>query len=534
MALEYRFLVDTLRDYSFAGYANDVTIYTKSATFKSGALSAYDAIAASSYMEIKLSNANGDFNLQDSTSKYYGKLRRGTLVKAQASLNGSNWTTLSVLKISDIIPVYSMKGDHDVILKCSDVLKGFLNQDFVAPLQTNVRIDEILDAIHATAKAIYPYESYYQFFGHSSIGDGRSPFDGGVWADFETAETTLPFYGDNLDRGQGVKAGQYIKDAVQAEIFGLYWFSPRSERFRFLSRYHASDTAISWYLNTTITDVPVYSYARDLVNDFALGYFPRAIGAANSVLWASDNVPFQLNAQETRRIAVKYRDPNQASASVGALVVDDLIRGVDFIANSEADGSGTDWTHFLTVTLLKGTATSEIVFYNRKIGDPAYITTLQVKGTPITAYNKEIAYGYNDDSIVGEGDNPDLGNDRASSSETLFAISDIDFAQAYADFKVNAFGDPLYVIEHLTIPVKSDDIVTQTQVLTRSIGDVINFTDPANAHDLDYMIVGESHSITPQTTPPTHTVVYTLRPTNRGGLFILDESTYGGGDIFSF
>jgi hypothetical protein len=501
---------------------------------KSGAMGAYDPIGTSAYMELVLSNANGDFNLQDTSAKYYGKVRRGTLVKAQGSLDGTTWTTLSVLKISDIVPTYSMSGDHSITLKCADILKGFLDQDFIAPLQTNVRTDQVLTALHSKSNAIYPYESYYQFLDHTSIGDGRAPFEGSVWTDFETGETTFPYYGDNLDRGQGVKVGQYIKDAVQAEIFGLYWFSPRSERFKFLSRYHASDTAISWYITTAITDVPTYSYARDLVNDFALGYYPRAIGAEDSILWQSDSVPFAVTARSTKRMTAKYRDPDNPSASVGALAVNELERGVDFIANSEADGSGEDWTRFITITLLKGTASSELVIYNRKEGDPAYLTTLQVKGTPITAYNKEIAYAYNDNSVFGLGSDQTTGNDRAATSENLFAVSGIDFAQAYADFKVNAFGDPLFVIERLNIVVKSEDTTTQAQVLARSIGDVINFVDIENSHNLDYMIVGESHNIIPNTVPAMHTVTYTLRPTSRGALFILDESTSDGGDIFSF
>jgi hypothetical protein len=534
MALDYRILLDTLRDYTFTGYFNDISTSCTHINMQSGAVGVYDPVAAPAYLELRLSNANGDFNLQNPSAKYYGRVRRGTLVKVQASLNGGAWTTLSVLKINSIVPTYTMQGDHELTVKATDILQDFLNQEFVPPLQTNVRVDQILDKVHETRAAIWPYESYYQFIGHTSIGDGKSPFDGSLFTDFETAETSLPFYGDNLDKGQGVRVQQYLKDAVAAEIFGLYWFSPRNEFFHALSRYHAADTAVTWNIDTTITDVPVYTYGRDLVNDYSLSYYPRAIGDEASVLWTSENVPFQIAAQSYKRITVRYRDPNIESAAVGALEVIDLVRGTDFIANSESDGSGDDWSRFISASLIKGAASSEILFYNRKVGDPAHITFLQIRGTPITAYNKETVYGYNDDSIFGVGSDESTGNDRASGSESLYAVSDIVFAQDYADFKVAAYGDPTYAIERLTIPIKSNDDITQAKVLSHSIGDVINFQDDDNQHDSDYMIVGEKHTITPNTTPATHIVTYTLRPSLRAGLFVLDESSYGGGDTFAF
>lgn len=532
--MHYKFTIDTNRDYLFTGANHDITTYVKKFTLNFGLAMPFDPIGAGAYMELTLNNADGDFLIEQPTAKYYGRVRRGTLVRAQASLNGSTWVNLGTLKITQIIPIFADNGAHEVTLKCSDIMADFLNRDFVPPLQTNVRIDEILAKLHATAAAIWPYESYYQFIGHTSIGDGRSPFDGSVWTDFETAETTLPFYGDNLDRGQGVKVSQYVKDAVQAEIFGIYWFSPRDELFHFISRYHASDNEPVWYVTSLIMQTPRFTYGRDLVNDFSLGYYPRAIGAENSVLYSSDNVPFQIPARGTKRLTLKYRDPDNESASVGAIAVNDLVKGVDIIANTESDGSGLDKTSLLDLTLIKGAASAELIISNRKRGDPSYITTLQLRGTPITAYNKEIAYGYNDDSIFGLGSDQSTGNDRASASENLYAVSDIDFAQDYADFKVSSNSQPQQAIEKLVIRLIPDDTATETQVLNRTIGDVINVSDSYTGHDMDYMIVGEMHNVEPNTTPATHVVTYTLRPSNRSSLFVIGESTYGGGATFSF
>jgi hypothetical protein len=532
--LHYRILLDTQRNGLFTGYANDITSYVKRISLQFGANAAYEYMATNAYMELVLDNSGGDFNLQNPNAKYYGKVRRGTLVRVQASLNASTWVTLGTLKIQNKTPSYTMNGDHELILSATDTIQSFLSQEFIPPLLTNVRVDEILDAAFETTILVWPYESYYQFIGHTSIGDGRAPFVGSEFTEFETAETTLSFYGDNLDKGDGVSLQDYIKKAVQAEIFGLFYFSPRDELIHFLSRYHASDTGVVWDIDTTITDAPMYTDGRDLVNDYTLSFSPREIGTANSLLWESQSVPIQIAAQESKLIIAKYRNPDFPTAAVGALAVDIPVKGVDLIANSESDGSGEDWTRFLFPSVKYGAASSEIRIYNRKVGDPAYITTLQLKGTPITAYDKETVRGYNDDSVFGLGDDETTGNDRAVGSDTMDAIDDVDFAQSVADFKVNTFGTPITVIERLSIPVKPNDTVTQAKVLTTTIGDVINFQDSANSHDLDYMIVGERHTINPQTTPPSHMVTYTLRPTERGSVFIIGESFSDANDTLSF
>lgn len=528
----YRIKLDTERDASFTGYHNDITVYVANLRWQSGLTTAWDVLANPAYLELTLANQSGDFALENTSAKYYGKLRRGNLVKVEMAVTLSTWVTMVVLKISDLVPIYSRDGNHQVIVKCKDIMSDFLSQTFIPPLQTDVRIDQILDELHAGAAALWPYETYYQFIGHSSIGDGRAPFYGPDLTDFETAETTLPFFGDNLDRGNGVTAQQYLKDAVEAEIYGIYWFSVRDELFHFLSRYHASDTASSWTIDDTVMDIPSYSFGRDLVNDFAFSYFPRAIGDEHSILFQSDNVPFSIAARSYKQMILKYRDPNNESATVGALAVDDMVKGTDFIANQEQDGSGDDWTRFLSVTLYKGASSTKAIFFNRKVGDPAYITTLQLRGTPITAYNKETVFGYNDTSIAGDGLDNSTGNDRKSLSQTLSAISDTDFAQDYANYRVNTFAEPAQVLERIGITVKETDTVTRNQILNRTIGDVITVNDRNTGHLLDYMIVGEIHAATPH--DGIHNTTYIVRPTNKGALFILDSSYSNDGDTLSF
>lgn len=527
----YKILLDTERDYTFTGFLNDITKYVKRFSCQQGLAGVWDGVANTSYLELALNNADGDFSFINTSALYYGKLRLGTMVRVQISIDAVTWANLCTLKISSMSPEYAIDGKHEIVLKCNDLMADFQNQEFVAPLLTNVRVDQALDALHERANAFWPYESYYQFPDHTAPDDGRGPYHAPDWTNFGTAETTLTYIGDNLDKGEGVKVQQYLKDAMQAEVFGIYWFSMRSEQWRFLSRYHASDTAVSWYITDKKFSPPKFTYGRDFVNDYSLSYYPRAIGTAHSTLWTNTSA-IQINARDTKRITLKYRDPDNPSSTVGALAVDDLVRDVDFIANSEQDGSGDDWTRFLSPTLIKGPSSSEVIFFNRKVGDPAYLTTLQLRGTPITSYNKESVRGYNSDSNFGLGSDQSTGNDRKSKPASYFAISDAETAQAIADYMVNVFSNPQEVIERLSITVNPTDTATMTQVMNRTIGDVINVTDALTGHDMDYMIVAEQHSVNPQN--ELHNVTYTLRPSNRAALFILDTSFSDAGDTLSF
>jgi hypothetical protein len=494
--------------------------------------SPYDYISNAAYLQLTIDNSDGAFLLEQPSADYYGYLRRGTLVRVQMSRNAATWTNMVTLKIEEINPIFVADGSHEVTIKCTDIMAEFLNKDFIAPLQTDVTTDEIITKAHTGAAAIWPYESYYQFIGHTSIGDGKAPFYGPDWIDFEVGETTFPFYGDNLDKGQGTKLQQYIKDAVQAEVFGIYYFSPKEEKFKFLSRYHASDTAVSWNVTSSIMDIPKYTSGRDLVNEFTLAYYPRAQGSSGTVLYQSDSVPIKIAQNSFKRITARYRDVGNENSSVGALEVLGIVKDTDITVNGLADGTGNNVVSFVDITLVKGAASSEIIIANRREVRPVYVTFLQLRGTPLTTYNREQVTAVNDDSNYGLGDDESTGNSRKAGFENINAISDATFAENYANYKVNVFGEPAQAIEKLVIPVKPYDDDTQSKVLSKTIGDVINVVDSYTGHDKDYMIVGEMHSANPSNY--LHTVTYTLRPTSRGSLFLLDTSLSNDGDVLSF
>lgn len=513
--INYKIELDAEHDWTFTGVLSDITNYVQDMRWNFGSNQPYRQVAASGKLNLILHNYNGDLDLDNTEALYYDRFRAGTLIRVSA-WDGSEWVVMVVMKIAD--PVPKVEGlDKKLHIACNDILDKFLDSEYVAPLQTNVRVDEALSALHATDKAIYPYPSYYAFIEFNTVEDGTGPFDGSEFTDFEEAETTLLYVGDNLGKDSKMRAANYVRDVVEAEFNSLYFFDCRSEFFKFFNSYHATNTAVVW----TLVDEFEAEYCRPqeyMVNEYTVNYYPRQIGAENSTLFESDSVPFALNARATRKFTLRYADPNNPSASVGALEVLDPVVGVDIVANSAADGSGDDWSHFIIPSLVKGAASSELILFNRKAGDPAYITALRLLGTPIAIYNKESLTERNIESIYR--------NETIPGYKNLFAIADEDTAQAYARYMVDTFGEFSEMIVRLKVVATADNY---QQIIHRSIGDVIRVIDSQKNHDDTYMIVGEAHS--PNAIKEQHEVVYTLRSVGRGKLFTLGTSYYDEGDV---
>jgi hypothetical protein len=518
MIIPLRFHADVAQDWQFDDALSDISNYVEDCSWHHGMNEPFRSVAAAAGMSLKLHN-NGDLDIYDSSALYYDKLRIGTLIRVQAwDSSAGDYVTMAVMKIVDQTP--RIEGlDKKLFIECTDILKKFLDAEYVAPLQTGVRIDEALLALHQTDKAIYPYPSYYAFIEFNSVEDGTGPFDGSEFVDFEEAETLLPFVGDNMGRENKMRISTYVRDCVDAEINALYFFDCRSETFKFFNRNHATEAETLW----TLVDSFEASYCKPnkyMVNEYTVNFYPRAIGAEGSVLFESDSVPFAIPAKDTREITIRYRDPDNPSAAVGALEVLDPVIGVDIIANSAEDGSGEDWSRFIIASFVgqKGAASSKLSLYNRKVGDPAYITQLRINGTPITIFNKESLTERNIDSIYRHENIPEQKN--------LYAVSDQDTAQAYARFMVDSFGEPSELIERVKVIAT---LANREQIINRTIGDVIRLVDSQKNHDDIYMIVGEEHR--PNARNSQYEVTYIVRSVGRGKLFTLGASTYDEGDV---
>ena len=530
---EYQIYLDVDRDGNFSNGLGDITKYVISCDWAQGLNDPWGDIASAAYLTLQIDNHSGDFNLTDPNAKYYSKLNHGTLIRVQMSLNGTT-TQAAVLKTNQLTylpdPAQSENGEaYQLQITCEDPIAQFLSTEFAPKLRENVRVDQALEEIFDQSQFIYPYDGAWFYIGTSEIGGPDIIYDYTQenLIDFEESYTTLNYSGDNLDRGTGTKAQSYIRDLMKAEFSGIFFWDIRSEQFKFYNRHHNRIAQLAPYIARAssytfdMSDIVRFksAYGEGLVNDVTINYYPRKVGATQSVVATSSAVPFAIAAKDSRSIRLRAVDPNNTDISVG---VKDWIlptMGLDIVGNSMEDGSGEDWTRYLQATAIDTAEKTEIIIRVTKVGDPVFITTLQRRGTPLLSYNRETIN-------VTDSESRRLYDKIILPPINARAIDNSQLATHYANQILNTRKLPNLFFKQIAIIAKDPSLSEQIQ--TRIIGDVITIRD-SRSEETDYMIVGEKHDAQIQT--GMHTATWTIRPIKYGAPFIIGTSEIGGPDI---
>lgn len=524
----YSVHIDTQRDGAYGDALDDVTNYVEHIDWRFGLTEPWGKVAPSANMRVMLANADGRFSTHDSSADYYGLLVRGVLVRIKASYDGRT-ETLAVLKVKDIDVKAVGAGSPPagvVTLICTDIMHKLLESQYEAPLLLDVRVDTALQKVYEDATIIYPYDSKPFYIGRDSIGSSKLIYMNTL-TDFDKASKTLPFIGDNLDKGAGVQAQTYIKEAVSAEMNSIFFFDVRSEKFKFFNSYHNKILNLSPpIVNTNLGSFDMDDYVsisirqgEKLINDYRLNYVPRAVGTPASVIYQG-NVPIQIRAQSRRDFKIRYTDPDNISANVGAM---DVIRpeaGFDITANSEEDGSGVDVSSLLTLGVFTATAGSADFYIQNTTSDDIYIQKFEVRGTPIINYETEQVRTYDGNSVYD--------NDRHPRTETIKSISTYADAVDYALFVIRTFAPADAYIRSVTLVADEARSSIGIALLERTIGDVVSLVDDSGINK-EYMIVGEKHSLPSRT--KVHNIQWILRPVERGAIFVIGASSIGSRDI---
>lgn len=144
---------------------------------------------------------------------------------------------------------------------------------------------------------------------------------------------------------------------------------------------------------------------------------PRLLGTVDSVMY-SQNTPVALSPGNTQVILGPWTDSSNKDIRVGAVTLTALVSGTDYTANTLADGTGTDLTASLTITVgLSGNATEFSVTLGGSVS--GWLTKLQQRGQPLLDYGATVMDYEDSASIVAVGDRPTSQNMPYQPSATL-------------------------------------------------------------------------------------------------------------------
>ncbi|MDX1993705.1 MAG: hypothetical protein SF029_15055 [bacterium] len=449
-----------------------------------GLAQAYDSAAAPLTGRLLLRNEDGrnspGFPIQPGQTPLFP----GRLIQIQATRDGVIYRLLQTT-IERTEPAPGSYGPRTTTVTLSGPERELAATVVLSNLLVNIRADGVLRTVL------------------SREGLGR------YVQSFDTGKVTFSYVGDTwLD---GVPAALPIRQVTEAE--GGRFFTDRRGRLVFYHRDRVRSRVTPQATFDETAEAVDYAFGRDLVNQVRVRVRPRGVGAPGSTLWQLENPQLlRPGSANTRIFTVRMRDASDRP--MGALAVITPIAGVDYVANTQPDGTGLDVTASLTVAVLAVEGSAVKLQLTSSASTNIYLLTgARLRGTPL----------YQADPMVVE-----QGDSRSITRHGLFAreydlpyIDTIDSADARAKTELARRKNPGGAVSTLSL----SDVSHPLPILERTLFDRITVKDAQLRHEADYFIIAEVHHI--DLGGYRHRVTWTLEAANPANAWQLGRSALG-------
>ena len=239
-----------------------------------------------------------------------------------------------------------------------------------------------------------------------------------------------------------------------------------------------------------------------------------------AVLWThpeTGSLSPAISAGATRIFTAQYPSSGSANTARAVDFWQNLTASTDYLANDAADGSGTNRTANITVTLTKRAQSMDIALENGHSAT-VYITKLQARGNAVSAKD-------NFDVFASDATSQSTFGKRTYPHPGKF-VPDAEEAQNWADFHVAAWKEPVPLLK-LTL-VGNRTTGTLTDVMSREISDLVTVTatnDAALGINEGFFVEAVHHQLDAQL---NHRATLTLsQASGYAGFFVLGTSSLG-------
>lgn len=376
----------------------------------------------------------------DNTDKRY---TRGVNDTVGTSLKPNRPTKLfagfKVLGVEKTLPVmygltdqpYENKNSREAGFNCYDYVSFINDYELESSIYENQRSDQLIAAI--LQEAGFTSSQYV----------------------LETGLNTIEFAWFQ----KGDKAGEKIKQIVEAEDGHFYQDEQGVLRFRNRRSYNNNQTPV-WTINPE--DVQQWDEDRNvgIINRCIVHAKPRQVQEAG-VIWENGIIQ-SLSPGGSVTIWASFQDPITTLTTPAA--------GVDYVANTAENGSGSDLTSDIDITTTLFTTSVELEVTNNG-ATVAYLTTLQLRGTPATV-TSEIEAIYDDSG----------SQDTYGRKQTIIENDFID-TEAFAAYLARI------VVEKYRVPSRRLRLVVRA-VPQLQLQDVVSVKDPDLGVYKSYRVMG--------------------------------------------
>jgi len=511
----YVLLIDWNGDNDFSDTGEDVTSRTLSVEWRRGNDYASQLVgkAVAGSLVAELNNESGDYSTFNTSSPLAGNLVPGRKVKLTGN-DGSTTTTLWAGFLDSIEPIPSVAGANKARLKAIGPF-GFLNKFEVSTAMLgNKKAGELVGAVLDVA--------------------GWSEDD----RDLDTGIVTFPRFW--VERVKTFDALRIIEETetglLEESAAGNIVYRDRHAR----SKDTRSTTSQATYSDASGASLS-YSHVEQIdplkfiynelratlqlhsgswiLDTSALGTQTVLAGDA-AVLWTHPETgptSPSIFAGATQIFTAAYPTSGSGITSAAVDFWTGLTATTDYLANDSADGTGTNRTANITVSLTKRAQSMDIALTNGHSAT-VYVTKLQAQGHAVTVQDPvEItAIDATSQTAFGKRTYPHPGKFVPDSAE----------AQNWANFHISAWKDPVPLLR-LTM-VGNRSTATLTDIYTREISDLVTVVatnDAGLGINEDFFVEQVHHQLDAQL---NHRATFTLsQASGYAGFFIIGESSLG-------
>ena len=511
----YVLAVDWNNDGDFSDSGENITARTMQVEWKRGNDYASQLVgkAVAGTLSATLNNVSGDYSTFNASSSLYGNLLPGRKVKLTGN-DGSTTRTLWQGFLDSIQPVPSAKGANLAQLKAIGPL-GYLNKFDVstamfASKYAGALIGEILDV------AGWPADD-------RDLDTGIVEFPRFWCQSTKTLkalrlveETETGLLEESAD-GKIVYRDRHARSVDAKSTASQATYSDASGAALAYSHVAQIDP-LKFIYNELRAKLQLHSGAW-ILGSASLGV-QTELGSDPAVLWTHPEVGSispSIEAGATKTFVAQYPSSGSANTARAVDFWQNLTATTDYLANDAADGSGTNRTANITVTLTKRAQSMDIALENGHSAT-VYITKLQAQGNAVTAKdNFEVtASDSTSQTTFGKRTYPHPGQFVPSTTE----------AQNWADFHVQAWKEPVPLLK-LTL-VGNRSTATLTDIMSRDISDLVTVTannDTGLGINEGFFVEAVHHQLDAQL---NHRATMTLsQSSGYAGFFVLGSSALG-------
>ena len=428
-----------------------------------------------------LDNRSGDYNQFNSSSPIYGNILPGRPVRLLGTSTTQSDQAIWQGYLVRITPQVFLGGDATAILEATGPL-GQINLDQIdVAMATSQRTDQVVDDILDAAG--WGAGSSYR-----TLDTGKTT----ITRYWKSATYTVPALQEVESTEGGFiresKSGQIVFDNRHHRLAGVgltsqATYSDASGAARVYSGL-TMDDPLPHIFNIFQTEVQTYTTAS-----VAVLWTLRETGASSP----------PISPGVARTWIARYPTSASANNARGVNAWTTTAATTDMLGNTAADGSGTNVTASIGISVSKSSETMEITLTNNTSAT-AYITKLQARGTAITA---------DDPASIKQEDatSQTAFGKRTWPSRTKF-IPDTGEALDWADFNLSIYKDPTAVLQLSYFANK--DTNSLNEMLDRDISERVTVVAD-NTADLsinrDFFIEAVNHQISADR---LHQVTYLL------------------------